>query len=225
MLYAGVSCGADLRPYFVKTPFQPRFELDDATRLAGKLGVKLEVVSFDILSVSEVTANPANRCYFCKRALFGLLKSKALQDGFLLLLDGTNASDDVNDRPGMQALQELSVRSPLRECGLTKDEIRRRSRKAGLFTWNKPSYACLATRIPMGEPVTAELLSRVEHAENELFALGFSDFRVRVFHGAARVQLPASQIASATSERTAILERLAPYFATVFLDLKERSEN
>jgi uncharacterized protein len=222
LLYAAVKCGADIRPYFIKTAFQPRFELDDAQRLAAGLGVKLTVVGHDILAHPTVSANPADRCYYCKTALFGLLRSRASQDGYPVLIDGTNASDDAGDRPGMRALRELSVRSPLRECGLTKDEIRRLSQKAGLFTWDKPSYACLATRIPTGERIAAEQLERVEQAENELFALGFSDFRVRVFHGAARLQFPAEQMERALSLRDDILARLSPYFDPVLLDMKAR---
>ena len=192
LLYEALQCGAEVRPYYVKTPFQPRFELDDALRLTKELGTELTVIEYDILNDGLVSANPADRCYHCKKKLFGLLlRERAANDGFSLIIDGTNASDDAGDRPGMRALGELCVRSPLRECGLTKAEIRARSKEAGLFTWNKPAYACLATRVPTGRPIERELLQRVEGAESELFALGFTDFRVRLFHEAARIQLPA----------------------------------
>ncbi len=222
LLYAAVHCGADVRPYYIHTPFQPAFELADAQALAKSLGVALTVVEHDILAHPEVAENPADRCYFCKTALFGLLRQRAAADGYALLLDGTNASDDAGDRPGMRALRELEVRSPLRECGLTKPEIRARSREAGLFTWNKPAYACLATRVPAGQPLTAALLSRVEGAESALFRLGFTDFRVRVFHGAARVQLPAAAWAEAPARRAEMLQALKPYFDTVLLDMEVR---
>lgn len=222
LLYAAKKVGADVRPYFIKTSFQPAFELNDAKRLCRELDVKLSVIELDVLSIPTVAANPENRCYFCKRALFGALQKQALADGYSLLLDGTNASDDASDRPGMKAIRELCVRSPLRACGLTKPDIRRLSREAGLFTWDKPAYACLATRIAAGETITQDKLSRVEHAEAALFALGFSDFRVRVFHGAARVQLPLSQMERAISQREEILSRLAPYFDTILLDMKGR---
>ena len=189
LLYAGEKYGADIRPYFIKTAFQPEFELRDAHRLTEELGIELTVVEYDILAETQVAQNPPNRCYYCKSALFGALKQQALKDGYEILLDGTNASDDASDRPGMKAIREMKVLSPLRECGLTKDEIRILSREAGLFTWEKPSYACLATRIPTGEPVSGELLKRIERSEDALSALGFSDFRVRVFHNAARIQL------------------------------------
>lgn len=223
LLYVGVQAGADIYPYFIKTPFQPAFELADAQKLAGQLGVELHVVEYNILQNPVVASNPADRCYHCKTALFGLLKEQAKKDGHDLLLDGTNASDNAGDRPGMRALAELEVRSPLRECGLTKAEIRQRSKQAGLFTWDKPAYACLATRIPAGEPLAEGLLQKVETAENQLFHMGFSDFRVRVFHGAARIQLPNEQMGRALERREELLSALNPYFEIVLLDLKGRN--
>ena len=130
LLYAGVQAGADIRPYYIKTAFQPRFERDDALRLAGELGVEVMVLELDALADPRVAANPAERCYYCKQNLFRALKARAAADGYTVLLDGTNASDEAGDRPGMRALRELEVRSPLRECGLTKADIRRLSREA-----------------------------------------------------------------------------------------------
>lgn len=222
LLYAGLGFGADIRPYYIKTAFQPQFELDDAEKLAGQLGIKLTVIELDVLSDNEVKANPANRCYFCKTALFTALQSRAKADGYSVLLDGTNASDDASDRPGMKALCELSVLSPLRLCGLTKDEIRKRSKEAGLFTWDKPAYACLATRIPTGCEIDEETLKKVENSENELFRLGLTDFRVRVFHGAARIQVPQPQMETAVRMADDIKKSLRPYFDTVLLDLNGR---
>ena len=222
LLYAGVKAGADIRPYFIKTVFQPVFELADAQKLAQGLGVALTVVELDALADPRVAANPADRCYYCKRNLFRALKERAIADGYPVLLDGTNASDQADDRPGMRALAELSVRSPLRECGLTKAEIRARSREAGLFTWDKPAYACLATRVPAGETITAETLARVEGAEDALFRLGYTDFRVRVFHSAARLQLPRGQMERAVREAEAIQAALKPYFTPILLDLEGR---
>ena len=122
----------------------------------------------------------------------------------------------------MRALRELSVRSPLRECGLTKPEIRRLSRKAGLFTWDKPAYACLATRVPAGEQLTAEKLENTERAEDFLFSLGFADFRVRLFNGAARLQLPAEQLPRLLERRAEILSELKKTYRAVVLDLEVR---
>lgn len=222
LLYAGLQAGADIRPYFIKTAFQPAFELEDAKKLCAQLGADLHVLELDALQNENVAQNPENRCYYCKTMLFGTLQKQALLDGYAVLLDGTNASDDTSDRPGMKALTELSVLSPLRLCGLTKPQIRELSLKAQLFTWDKPAYACLATRVPAGQPITPELLQKVEGAEGALFALGFTDFRVRIFHGAARVQLKPSQMQQALTRRAEILENLRPYFDAVLLDLDGR---
>ncbi len=222
LLYAGLHYGADIRPYYVKTAFQPQFELDDALRLAAQLGTAVTVVHHDILSVSNVATNPADRCYYCKSALFGLLRERAAVDGYLVLIDGTNASDDAGDRPGMRALHELCVRSPLRECGITKSEVRRLSKEAGLSTWDKPAYACLATRIPAGVPITAELPARVERAEDALFEMGFTDFRVRLLGEAARLELAPAQMHTALTLREAIVKALTPDFSAVLLDMAGR---
>ena len=222
LLYAGVKAGADIKPYFIKTAFQPAFELADAQKLAERLGVEVTVLELDALADPRVAANPADRCYYCKQNLFRTLKDRAIADGYPVLLDGTNASDEAGDRPGMRALAELSVRSPLRECGLTKAEIRARSREAGLFTWDKPAYACLATRVPAGEAITAETLARVEGAEDALFRLGYTDFRVRVSHSAARLQLPRGQMERAVREAEELRQALKPYFTPILLDLEGR---
>lgn len=222
LLYAAAQYGADVRPYFFHTPFQPAFELEDAKRVAAFTGIELTIIEYNILSIPEVQANPSNRCYYCKTALFTELQKRAAQDGYTLLLDGTNASDDASDRPGMRALRELSVRSPLRECGLTKQDVRNLSREVGLFTWEKPSYACLATRIPSGTALTRDMLHRVEFAEQALFDLGFSNLRVRVFHDAARIQIPEQQWKTMILHRSTVLQALKPFFPQVLLDLEVR---
>ena len=222
LLYAAKTAGCDAAAYFLKTPFQPRFELEDAQKLAGQLGVPLHIVEYDVLRVPGVAENGPLRCYHCKRALFTRLWEAARADGFEVLCDGTNASDDAGDRPGMQALRELEVRSPLRECGLTKAEVRRLSKEAGLFTWDKPAYACLATRVPTGVPITAPDLEKVERAEEALAALGFSDFRVRLFHGAARLQVTRAQLPLALEKRRDLLAALGSDFSQVLLDLEVR---
>ena len=222
LLYAARQYGAEVQPYYIKTAFQPEFEFEDAKRLCREIGAELTVLELDALADPAVATNPADRCYFCKRALFGTLSRRALEDGYTLLFDGTNASDDTGDRPGMRALRELAVRSPLRECGLTKAEIRARSKEAGLFTWDKPAYACLATRIPAGETITAEKLERTERAETYLFSLGLTDFRVRYFAGAARIQVPEGQVPLVLEKRAEILTELKKDYPAVLLDLEVR---
>lgn len=222
LLWAARTYGCDVHAYYAHTAFQPSFELEDARRLARELGVPLTLVEADILTVPGARENGPDRCYHCKRALFTRLLEAARADGYSLMLDGNNFSDDAGDRPGMRAVQELKVRSPLRECGLTKDEIRRLSKEAGLFTWDKPAYACLATRVPTGTAITNEMLQTVEQAEDALFHLGFSGFRVRLFSGAARIQLPKEQFPQALSRREDILNAFRPLFPAVLLDLETR---
>ena len=222
LLYTAVACGCDVAPFYAQSAFQPDFERRDALRLAEQLGVPLNVVPLDVLAVEAVRANPADRCYHCKQAIFTALLAAARAQGYDAVMDGTNASDDAGDRPGMRALKELNVLSPLRLCGIAKAQVRALSREAGLFTWDKPAYACLATRVPTGEPITAEALERVAGAESALFGMGFSDFRVRLFHGAARLQLPGAQMAGAIDRREDIRAALAPWFDAVMLDLKDR---
>ena len=223
LMWAAKHYGCDLKAYYVNTAFQPEFELEDARRLSEELSVPMKIVEKDILAVSEAAENGPRRCYYCKQAIFTALWEAARADGYTVLLDGTNASDDASDRPGMQALRELSVRSPLRECGITKTEVRQLSREAGLFTWEKPAYACLATRIPAGTRIVDEDLKRVESAENMLAGLGFRDFRVRMYHGGARLQVPEEQLALALEKRSEIVSGLRELFPAVMLDMEPRS--
>lgn len=223
LMWAAKHYGCDLKAYYVNTAFQPEFELEDARRLSEELSVPMKIVEKDILAVPEAAENGPRRCYYCKQAIFTALWEAARADGYTVLLDGTNASDDAADRPGMQALRELSVRSPLRECGITKPEIRRLSQEAGLFTWEKPAYACLATRIPAGTRIVDEDLKRVESAENMLAGLGFRDFRVRMYHGGARLQVTEEQLALALEKRLEIVSELRELFSAVMLDMEPRS--
>ncbi len=222
LLYAGLSCGAEIRPYYVKSQFQPQFEFEDAMRLCRELGAEPRVLRLDALSVPEVRANGPERCYHCKINIMSTIMAAAREDGYPVLLDGTNASDAADDRPGMRALGELGALSPLRLCGLTKPEIRRLSREAGLFTWNKPAYACLATRVKTGESITEEKLRAVEESEAFLFSLGFSDFRVRTREGRALLQFPAEQLPAAYAREEEIRRRLAADFSEIRIDPEGR---
>ncbi|MEG1983914.1 MAG: ATP-dependent sacrificial sulfur transferase LarE [Oscillospiraceae bacterium] len=222
LLYEGIKCGCDIRPYFVKTAFQPQFELDDAFALCTQLGVGLSVIELDIFANRQVIENQNERCYFCKKSLLGNLISAAKADGYDEVIDGTNASDDALDRPGMRALSEMGIISPLRRCEITKDEVRKMSELDGLFTAKKPSYACLATRIPSGTEITAQMLDSVEKSEDFMTLLGFSDFRVRVNGDIAKIQLPRAQFSAAMEKSEQIYSLLSQYFKDVVLDLKPR---
>ncbi len=225
LLYAAISSGADVQPYYVSSQLQPEFERNDARRLAVELGAELREISLDLLQADEVTANPADRCYYCKKRIMGAVREAARADGYDTVADGTNADDDGGDRPGMRVLTEEGILSPLRLCGITKAELRRLSHEAGLFTWNKPAYACLATRIPTGERITAEKLNAVEKSESRLFSLGFTDFRVRMRGGGALLQFTARQHEKAENEFDAIKAELSKYFDTVRLDPQPREES
>lgn len=153
--------GADVKAYMVKTAFQASFEVEDARRVVAETGAAFELIEADVFERDEVCANPQNRCYWCKRYLFGMILEHMERDGRVVLVDGTNASDDPARRPGFRALDELGVRSPLREAGLTKDDVRARSRSIGLSTADKPNFSCFATKVPEGVRITRAELDRV----------------------------------------------------------------
>lgn len=225
LLFAAVACGADVQPYYVKSQFQPEFEHEDARKLAKHLGVTLREINVDILQFDEVTVNHANRCYYCKKRIMGAIRAAAKADGYDTIIDGTNASDDGGDRPGMKVLAEENILSPLKLCGITKAKLRELSHEARLFTWNKPAYACLATRVPTGEKITAEKLTAVEQSESYLFSLGFTDFRVRLRDGGALLQFTAKQHKKAEDKFETITAELSKFFDTIKLDPKAREES
>ena len=223
LLYAAKAAGCDVRAYFIKSQFQPKAELNDAIRIAARLGVSLTVDAVNVLDDHKIASNPPDRCYHCKTRILTRLWELARTDGYKVLCDGTNADDEESDRPGMRALREQGVLSPLRICGVTKSEVRELSKQADLVTHDKPSYACLATRIPTGTPATVRLLEKIERAEVALFGMGFTDLRVRFAPpGGVRIELPDSQIEEAAARRGEILAAMQPTFDTVVLNLKSR---
>lgn len=219
LLYAAKSAGAEITAYYVKSPFQPEFERQDAVRMAKELSIPLKILSHNILEEERVRENGSRRCYYCKSSMLSCIMQAAEEDGYECIIDGTNASDSSSDRPGMKALRELGVHSPLQECGLTKNEIRSRSQQAGLFTWDKPAYACLATRIRTGELIREETLQKVEQAEGYLMSLGFSDLRVRVSGDTATLQLPRAQFSAYDQQENVIRNQLKRWFSAVEFDM------
>ena len=218
LLYAAHEAGADVRAYYVRSQFQPAFEFEDACSIAKYTGVDMKVIEVDVLTYETVTSNPEDRCYHCKRVIMGNIIRQASLDGYSLVIDGTNASDDIDDRPGARALKEFGVRSPLRECGITKPEIRKLAKAAGLSVWDKPAYACLATRIPHGELITADKLKTTEKAESLLYEMGFRDFRVRMRGENALVQVTAAQYGEAMARRNDIASALGTMYGEVIID-------
>ncbi len=175
----------------VRSSTFPAREFQEAVSLAEQIGTHQIIIDTNELEIEGFAQNPPNRCYHCKKALFSKIKHTAEELGIPNVADGSNL-DDLNDyRPGMRALQELGAISPLKQAGMTKADIRALSREMGLPTWNKPAFACLASRFPYGQPITKEKLLRVERAEQFLLDHGFTQFRVRCHEDVARIEVPA----------------------------------
>ena len=174
--------------------FVPENAVQEATLFATALGVRHEFIQVDELSIPGVASNPPDRCYLCKKALFTKIKVLAEKMDIQQVVDGSNLDDEGDYRPGMQALAELGIKSPLRIAQLTKEEIRSLSQMLNLPTWNKPSFACLASRIPYGEAITKEKLAMIEKAELFLMAQGLKQMRVRCHDKLARVEVPEEDI-------------------------------
>ena len=170
----------------------PKRELSEAKLFCEENGIKQLIIKHNEFDVEGFSANPADRCYICKKAIFAKIKSCAAQQGLAFVLEGSNLDDEGDYRPGLKAIAELGIRSPLREAGLTKADIRALSKELGLPTWDKPSYACLATRFPYGDTITAERLSMVEKAEQKLYDLGIRQSRVRIHGDTARIEVMRS---------------------------------
>jgi len=224
LLYNAIKLGAKVEVYYVKSPFQPQLDMDEAVEIGKSLNVRIKIIRINMLQEEKIVRNAEDRCYQCKSKMFEILLKTAAQDGFSMVVDGTNASDLEENRPGIRALRELGVRSPLRECGISKEEIRRFSKEAGLCTWNKPGYSCLATRIQTGEFITKEKLQRIEKAEQYLYLSGFSGYRVRMNGSIAKVELQEKQFIMAIERRKEILKELQQYFTSVYLDMEARDE-
>jgi uncharacterized protein len=169
-------------------------ELEDARIQAATIGIAHEIIQTHEIDNPNYTSNPVNRCYFCKSELHDTLKPLALQRGYPYVVDGVNADDLRDYRPGIQAAKERGVRSPLAEVGVTKAEVRQLSKQLGLSWWDKPAQPCLSSRFPYGEEITVAKLQRVGRAEIYLRRLGFSNLRVRSEGDTARIELPPEQI-------------------------------
>ena len=197
-------------------------EKDDARLFAQRMGVKHRYLDFDQMSIPEFVANGPERCYYCKKAIFSAIQAYVAEEGVTNVVDGSNADDTKGYRPGTKALAELGIRSPLKEAGFSKAEIRKLSREMGLFTASKPSYSCLASRIQYGEPITPEKLAHVEQAEDFLTKLGFTHIRIRSYGTLARIEVEPSQITllAQTNTRNKVIARLTELgYNYVTLDL------
>lgn len=160
LLATALEVGCDVQPYLVRTAFQPPCEIEDAQRFAAEHDIDLAIIDADVLAQHDICANPPDRCYACKRFIFSTILARMRQEGYSVLADGTNVSDNPERRPGFRALAELGVVSPLRRAGMEKDDVRAASREIELFTADKPSFSCLAVHVPEGAPITADALAR-----------------------------------------------------------------
>jgi uncharacterized protein len=181
----------------LKAAVNPEKEVAEAIELAELTGVRHIVIPVDVMSIPGFAENPPDRCYICKTAIFERIIEEAGNYGINVIFDGTNADDENDYRPGMKALKELGVISPLKACDLGKKEIRKLSMELGIKTWDKPSMACLASRVPYNEPITEEKLRMVGKAENLLQAIGFIQFRVRCHGNIARVEIAPEEMVKA----------------------------
>ena len=206
-----------------RSPVYPKREYAAARKLAREMDVQHLFVDSNELELPQFAANPFNRCYHCKKELFVHLEEIARTMNLSSIAEGSTLDDEKDFRPGMAAIREMSIRSPLREAGLTKAEIRAQSRKLGLSTWNKPSLACMASRFPYGDRITLQGLGQIERAEQFLIHLGFGQVRVRHHGKTARIEIPPEEIGSLLYSRTRnrVVKRLKEIgFTYVTLDLQ-----
>ncbi|MBE9509912.1 MAG: ATP-dependent sacrificial sulfur transferase LarE [Bacteroidetes bacterium] len=209
------------KAYTIKTPYIANRELDEAKEFCGNFKIPMQILElpFD----NALLNNPDDRCYICKTILFKKLKEISRQDGYNFVVDGTNHDDQNDFRPGLKALAELEIRSPFKEAGITKKEIRDISKHYGLPTWDKPAYACLLTRMPHNNTVSSNDLRRIELAEKFLIDSGFRTVRVRSHNDLARIEVNQENISklaniSLSKKITKKLKQLG--FIYVTLDLE-----
>lgn len=202
--------------------FVPQRELAEAEAFCRERGIRQAVIPAERLNIESFRHNPPDRCYHCKKEIFSRIRRAASEEGFRILAEGSNLDDTGDYRPGMRAVRELGVVSPLLEAGLTKAEIRELSRQMSLPTWEKPSFACLASRFVYGETITDEKLRMVDRAEQLMLDMGFRQFRVRIHGNLARIELLPEELPRAMEEenRRRISEKLKEYgFSYVTMDL------
>lgn len=190
------------------SPTYPKEELLFSRNVAKILGARHRIIKTNELREKKFACNPVNRCYFCKSELFSRLKSIAAKLKLNVVADGTSISDKSDFRPGSLARQELKIRSPLSEAGLAKEEIRKLSKDMGLGTWDKPSLACLASRIPYGTRINPDLLEQVDRAEAYLRSLGFRQVRLRHYNGLCRIEVSKEDIRRLITKRVQVVDRL-----------------
>ncbi len=191
--------GENVMAVMAVSPVYSDSETNAAKKIANDLDIELKIIETREIDDPKFKSNPKDRCYWCKKELFGKILDIAKKNNFKHVIDGANHDDLGDYRPGSQAARELGVSSPLQEVGFTKDDIRSYSRQLGLSTWDKPSMACLASRFPYGSEITIDKLKRVDKAENILRSLGFKQVRVRHYEDTARIEVNKDEISKLVS--------------------------
>jgi uncharacterized protein len=213
--------GNDMACVLLDSPVVPRAAVEQARQVAGEIGLKLEIIPVPHMNSKEFLENPANRCYVCKKITSAYLKQRAEELGLASIADGINVSDMDEHRPGLAASAEEGIIHPFIESGITKQDIREIARECGLSVWQKPSAACLTSRIPYGEEITREKLRMIEEAEEFLAARGFGQLRVRLHGTIARIEVPKEVMRKMLDMQPAVVKKLKSIgFSYVTLDLE-----
>ncbi len=213
--------GEKLEAIIVTSPTLPARELQEARNIAAQSGINLVEMTSDEIDLPEYYVNSDQRCYVCKDHRYRMLRKYAEENGFQTILDGSNVDDLSDFRPGHRAVKEQGVRSPLQEAGLRKTEIRSLAKEMNLPNWDKPSSACLASRIPYGTIITSDALERIEKAENILIKLGFQQLRVRHHGDIARIEIPPEEFDKLLSDREMINQKLKELgYSYITLDIR-----
>lgn len=208
---------------FVNNGFQPSFAFTDAKKICDKYSIPINHIVISALSDNNIADNNEKRCYYCKKQMFSAVKELAVKEG-AEIVEGTNFDDDVDGRPGFRAITELGVLSPLRMCRLSKGRIREIARENGISVYDKPSYSCLATRIKNGNKITDALIQKTEKAENILYNLGYSNFRIRYDNGAGELELTATDRNKYNSDKRGVDALLSEYYNIIILSECVRDE-
>ncbi|GKX29715.1 adenine nucleotide alpha hydrolase [Vallitalea longa] len=215
LLYATKEAlGDNVKAVTINSPYIANWEIEEAKEFTQELEIKHDFIEVDI--VEAIKYNPINRCYLCKKHIFQMIKGKAENEGYKYVIDGTNFDDTKDYRPGMKALKELEIVSPLLECEITKSDIRGMAKTKQLDVWNKPSYACLLTRIPHDKNIEVETLNKIEKAEKYLMDRGMRACRVRVHENLARIELDKDGIDKIVAQE--IREDITNYFKKIGFD-------
>jgi len=218
LLWAAAEYGKDWHAYFLRTAFQPDTETQDVQMISSHYQIPLTILNGDIFLCADIISNTEKRCSLCKQRMFSAISQKAKQDGYHLLIDGTVCDSlSAAECPQIRDFSAILLRSPLKEYGLSKSDLRLLARKIHLPNWNKTAYSCLATRVAHGTAITREHLQHVQRAETLLSSLGFQNYRVQVSDDALTLLFPHHQISYAQTMRTTIDKQLSPLFPSIII--------